>query len=95
MILRGVSPEKIKLGDVLVFKTNRPDPIIHRVIKIWQEDGEFYFQTKGDHNPHSYATLGEDEIHQNRVIGKAAVRIPYLGWIKILAVKVWTVVRPR
>ncbi len=95
MILKGTKPEKIKLGDVLVFRSIRPDPIIHRVIKIQQEDGVYYFQTKGDHNSNSYESLGEHKIPQDKVIGKAVVRVPYLGWIKLVAVKAWTVMRPR
>jgi signal peptidase I len=95
MVLKGGKPEKINVGDIIVFKSNRPDPIIHRVIKKWEKDGKFYFQTKGDHNLHSYPEFGEESINEDNVIGKAVVRIPYLGWIKIIAVKIWTLVRPR
>ena len=95
MVLRGADPENIKLGDILVFTSNRPDPIIHRVIKIWKQDDTYYFQTKGDHNPYSYPSLREDEINQNRIVGKAVVRIPYLGWIKIAFVKLVNIARPR
>ena len=93
MILKGVKPEKIKVGDILVFKSIRPDPIIHRVVNVWKENGVFYFQTKGDHNLESYSTLDEDSIHQDRVIGKAVLRVPFLGWIKIAAVNIWSFIR--
>ncbi|MEE9525408.1 MAG: signal peptidase I [Candidatus Woesearchaeota archaeon] len=95
MVLKGSAPEKIKPGDVLVFKSTRPDPIIHRVIKTELKDGTYYFQTKGDHNQASFSSLKEIEISEDRVIGKAIARVPYLGWIKIAAVKVWTIARPR
>ncbi|MBW2996396.1 signal peptidase I [Candidatus Woesearchaeota archaeon] len=95
MLLRGVKPEKIDLGDILVFQSTRPDPIIHRVIKIEKRNTTYYFQTKGDHNLASYPGLKEIEINENRVIGKAYLRVPYLGWIKIGAVKLWNILRPR
>ncbi len=91
MILYGSSPENIKLGDVLVFQSFRPDPIIHRVIDIEKKGNEYLFQTKGDHNSQSYSTtyLNEVNIKENQVIGKAVLRIPWLGYVKIGAVKVF------
>ena len=77
IILLGSDPDSIKIGDVIVFASNKPYPIIHRVVEI----NEGVFQTKGDHNP----AKGPDDIDiaQDRLIGRAVVRIPYLGWIKI------------
>lgn len=89
IFLRGIPAERFKKGDVLVFWTGRPDPIIHRIIRVWQEDGEWYFQTKGDRNLKSIAIsdLNELRISSEQVVGKAIFRIPYLGWIKIGFVK--------
>jgi len=81
MILKGVKAEDLKIGDVIVYKGMRPDPIIHRIVKGWTRDGRFYFQTKGDHNEKS--NPDELEISEERIIGKALFRIPMLGWIKI------------
>ena len=85
IVLFGKKPEKLKIGDVIVFKANQPDPIIHRIIKIWNENGEYHFQTKGDHNAESisYQRVYEVDITEDRIIGKAVLRIPYLGYIKI------------
>jgi signal peptidase I len=89
IFLRGVDAEKIKQGDVLVFWAKRPDPIIHRVIDVMQEDSGYYFQTKGDHNMQSISSFDLDEarVSSEQVVGKALFRIPYLGWIKIGFVK--------
>lgn len=81
MVLVGKKPEKIRIGEIIVFKANRPDPIIHRVIGVRQEDGKYYFQTKGDHNQDSWGF--ETKISQDKLIGKALIKVPYLGWIKI------------
>lgn len=76
-----------KVGDVLVFQGTKPQPIIHRVVKVWQENGQYFYHTKGDHNSASITgTLGETKINESRVYGKGLIRIPYLGWVKILAV---------
>ena len=52
MILYGKKPNKVNVGDVIVFKSYRPDPIIHRVVNIW-EDGGYHYHTKGDNKPNS------------------------------------------
>ena len=77
------------IGDVIIFKTNpestAPRPIIHRIIKI--ENG--ILQTKGDHNEKQLTLTNnvyktdETAIKQEQIVGKAIIRIPYLGWVKI------------
>lgn len=77
----------VEVGDVIVFWGPRPQPIIHRVVKEWEVDGTAHYQTKGDHNKESFGGVnGELDIEEDRVIGKSAMRIPYLGWVKILFV---------
>lgn len=85
MILNGRNPKDINMGDILVFKTGRPDPIIHRVVKKTDVSGKYVFQTKGDNNMDSIRDLSLDEtnIKENQVIGVAVFRVPYLGYIKI------------
>lgn len=82
MILVGKNPKKIDVGDVIVFNGGRKDPIIHRVIRKWEENGKIYFQTKGDHNMQSMQDL-ELKIPESQVIGHALFRVPLLGYIKI------------
>lgn len=84
MMLIGVEAKDIKMGDVIVFRGNTKEPIIHRVIKIYRENGILYFQTKGDHNQDSYPMLGETRITEDRILGKAIFEIPWLGWVKII-----------
>jgi len=75
-IMLLISPKNIKIGDVLVYKTNYPTPIIHRVIK---KDQNTYI-TKGDNN------RDKDPNKAEQLVGKAVFRIPWLGYIKIIAV---------
>ncbi len=84
IILKGANPADLRIGDVIVFKTSRPDPIIHRIVKKWDEDG-YYFQTKGDKNSDSIreSDLDETRVSEKQLIGKSLFRIPWLGYIKI------------
>ncbi|MBI4153259.1 signal peptidase I [Candidatus Woesearchaeota archaeon] len=91
------APGEIQVGDVIVFISHRfdprPDPIIHRVVKKWSDNG-IYLQTKGDNNGRtlndcdSTGCIDETTIQENQVLGKALFRIPLLGWIKIIFVDV-------
>lgn len=82
IVLRGAPKGKIRQGDVLVFKSSyRPEPIIHRVVGMRDEDGVLLYQTKGDHNPGSWDF--EKSVMHDTVVGKAYFRIPLLGYIKI------------
>lgn len=87
IILWRANTENLRRGDILVFQGNRPQPIIHRVVKVWQENENYYYQTKGDHNSNSIdGAMGETKIGEERILGKGLIRIPYLGWVKILFV---------
>lgn len=96
MVLWRANPNNIKIGDVIVFisaRTNpKPDPIIHRIIIIEENNGNTAYQTKGD----NYITnrrqinacfpdgcIYESDIQQSQIIGKALFKVPYLGYIKI------------
>ncbi len=88
MILRGINPKEVELGNVIVFDGFRSDPIIHRTIKKWYGNTRYHFTTKGDNNPGiSYLPppngIREDNIEEDRVIGKAIFKVPFLGYIKI------------
>lgn len=88
IVLKGKNPENIEIGDVVVFWSAKKDPIIHRIVRKWQEGSEYYFQTKGDNyktNPVSIKTpfLDETRISQEQIVGNAVFRIPLLGYIKI------------
>ena len=58
-------------------------------MRIYEEDGQTFYQTKGDHNRASItsAPLNEARVTEDIIVGKGVVRIPYLGWIKILFVE--------
>jgi signal peptidase I len=87
IILWRANTKNIKLGDVLIFQGGKPQPIIHRVVEIREENGGYFYQTKGDHNSESIqGQYGETAIDITRIEGKGILRIPYLGWVKIIFV---------
>ena len=88
MMLIGRDPNKIQIGDVIVFANPvRPEPIIHRVVAIH----ESFFQTKGDHNTDSLPF--EEQTLPQMIYGKAVFRIPLLGYVKLFAVDLLNLVR--
>lgn len=94
IVLRGA--KELEVGDVIVFQQRKPDPIIHRIVGKWiGEDGTVHFQTKGDNNLASISSydINEFDVPQSYVIGKAAFRIPYFGWVKIAFVELVNLLR--
>ena len=76
------SPKNVAVGDVLVYSASGfSDPIIHRVVQESDIDGSLIYQSQGDHN--CQQNPFEKSITTQQVLGKAVVRIPLLGWIKI------------
>ena len=75
--------ENLKVGDVVVFDSpDKKYPIIHRVHEV--KDGGII--TKGDNvastDEGRWGVISFDKIH-----GKAFLKIPILGWVKILFVE--------
>lgn len=86
------NPEKLNVGDIILFNSgNKGTPVIHRVIRIREENGERIFSTIGDNNAqmltseNNIAKVDEREIRENQLVGKAVFRIaPFLGWVKLI-----------
>lgn len=76
-----VHPGNISVGDVVVYFHGR-DMIIHRVINKTEMNGETYITTKGDANPDSMSF--EVNIPLSQVVGRAGVKIPILGWPRVI-----------
>jgi len=77
------NPEKLKVGDVIIFSAGTANPIIHRIIKIETIDGEKVFSTMGDNN--NGQLPAEKTINEEQLIGKAVFKVvPYLGWGKLI-----------
>ena len=84
LIQNGSAVEKD--GDIIVFNayglwSSAPlDPIVHRVIEKWYDNGTWYFRTMGDAN----SLPDPVKISEDKVIGVVIGGIPFIGWIKIV-----------
>ncbi|HYD03405.1 MAG TPA: signal peptidase I [Alphaproteobacteria bacterium] len=81
IILKGITFEELQVGDILVYDTKLSYPVIHRVVAKTD-----VIETKGDHNQNQLldAKINERYISKDDIIGIAWVKIPYLGYVKIL-----------
>lgn len=78
IIIKETPKEKIQVGDVINYiSENGIDTITHRVVGIFEKDGETYYKTKGDNNN------GEDPelVNFNQVQGVLVFKISNLGTI--------------
>lgn len=79
----GTKPEKLKIGDVIIFDAGQGNPIIHRIINMTEKDGEYFFSTLGDNNNGQLSS--EKIISSEQIVGKAVFRIaPFVGWMKLI-----------
>jgi len=83
LLIVGTKPEKLNEGDVIIFEASQKNPIIHRIINIKEENGEYTFSTIGDNNNQQIPF--EKSISSEKIVGKASFRlVPYLGWVKLV-----------
>lgn len=83
LFITGVKPENLKVGDIIIFKATTSNPVIHRIVKINNSNGNLVFSTIGDNNNGQLPF--EKEIPASSIIGKAQLKIgPYLGWVKLI-----------
>lgn len=66
--------DNLEVGQVIAFKYNNI-VVVHRLIDIVSDDGQYYYYTKGDANnaPDDYAVTRE------MIIGVVNIKIPYIG----------------
>ncbi len=88
IMVTGTEPQNVKLDQIIVFHNPRNHEmlIVHRVIRITQKDGEFYFETKGDNNPSTDNWNPYPGVPERLLVGVVIGTIPYVGYI-ILTLK--------
>ena len=82
VVLKGVDPEEVNVGDVIAFKVaprfqeqyNYPPVVTHRVVEVIRVGSDLYFQTKGDATEKDPFTVPASDV-----IGLYAWKIPYVG----------------
>ena len=84
--IKKCTANDVKVNDIIEYQMNGYT-VIHRIINIMQEDGEFFFITKGDNN----STEDKIPVREDQLIGKVIFKIPYVAlptiWIHNLNIK--------
>ncbi|MBU7044596.1 MAG: signal peptidase I [Theionarchaea archaeon] len=96
LIVKSVEVEDISEGDIIVFDPPFGGiPIVHRVFKVVESNGNRYFITKGDNNPFPDPYFQETYpgIPKEHIIGKPFIKIPKLGLFQIWARQLFHVIR--
>ncbi|MGN1311447.1 MAG: signal peptidase I [Bacilli bacterium] len=66
--------KQLKKGQIIAYEYNNKI-IVHRLVKIIEDNGKYYFYTKGDANQKQDNYV----INENMVIGVVNHKIPYIG----------------
>jgi signal peptidase len=74
VIVMECSYNKLQIGDVIEYQIE-DEYIIHRIVEIAEENGEYILTTKGDNNNSNDA----EPVKQSQVVGKVIFKIKYLG----------------
>jgi signal peptidase len=89
VVIKGVSPEEIVVGDVIVYHNPfQGVAVVHRVIDIRSDEDGLVFYTKGDNNRTN--RLSDQDagiappIREHWIKGKVVVTIPKLGWPRVI-----------
>ena len=83
LFIIGTKPEKLEVGDIIIFSSGTRNTIIHRIIGIENKNNEVFLSTIGDNNNRQLSF--ERSISSDKIIGKTAFKIlPYFGWIKLI-----------
>ncbi len=89
IVSRGVPPESLEVGDVIVYENRfRGIDVVHRIVDIEDKGTRLDFYTKGDNkktNPKTDQESGlAPPVMDEWVRGKVVLVIPKLGWFKVL-----------
>ncbi len=80
LIIQGVSSiAEISIGDVILFDTDQPMPLVHRIVAIAGENGEAMVMTKGDAN----ISPDTSPVKPEQIRGKVIFVIPELGHLSL------------
>ena len=83
LLITKANPEKLEIGDIIIFNAYQKNPVIHRIIDIKETNNQKVFSTIGDNNNAQFDF--EEEIIESQLVGKASLKlVPYLGWVKLV-----------
>lgn len=81
IIVRGVDPSTVTVRTIIIFHSpyEYDMPIVHRVIAVLNENGQIFFETKGDNNQ----VQDGWKVPASNLIGVFVAKVPYIGLISL------------
>jgi len=81
ILVRGADPASVTVGTIIIFHSpyDYATPIVHRVIVIDHEDGQIFFETKGDNN----AVPDGWRVPAANLMGVYVAKLPYVGLLSL------------
>ena len=77
IISKNFDVDKLKEGDIVAYKNKDNDLIVHRIIKV---NNDQTFITKGDYNN----VADRDYVNKEQIKGKVILKIPYIAYPAIM-----------
>ena len=88
LVSKEVAPETIKVGDNVVYKGEKGDMtgliVTHKVTKIREENGKYYFTTKGTANE-----IEDPEINEDQIYGKIIYKMGFLSFLSRVMLNIY------
>lgn len=76
ILAKPVDVDDLQVGDIIAFQSPNDITVTHRIVGIRQEDGQRYFQTKGD-----AVNAGDPaEVRLEGAVHQLSYKLPYLGY---------------
>lgn len=81
IIVRGVNPDTVTVGTIIIFHSpyEYDLPIVHLVIAVLNDNGQRFFETKGDNNQ----VQDGWRVPVLNLIGVLVAKVPYIGLISL------------
>src|SRR5699024_199222 len=77
IIVKSIDPTEVKVDDVITYKNSQNTMITHRIVDLNLQDGEVFFETKGDANN----VKDEGNVQSDQLVGSLLFFIPKAGYL--------------
>ncbi len=76
ILAKPVDVEGLQVGDIIAYRSPNDVTVTHRIVGVRHEDGQHYFQTKGD-----AVNVGDPaEVRLEGGVHRLSYKLPYLGY---------------
>ena len=75
ILVEKVSPENTRIGDIVLFQSDKGIKVCHRVVRIQNRNGTLWFQTKGERSRFYDAPISQEAILGKVIALKRKMRL--------------------